>query len=224
MTGKRHATFVSVVFLHPSLATLPILLGSVWFRPESQGNASTPKNQKGHLLTYFVGQSQCDRQKMWFVHSLPLQNWKTPVVYLSSSYRRKKVSRGLDCSNAVCVSPNASFWTRSQNKNIVWLPAFTSTGPHPNFVPTGYSEVCCWSSWNPLLQFSFESCRFSAFWQSRIVVMPKTIFNWNCLDHPIVLFDIPTKLYVKFLRRPINFPRIFSGWAGCFRTLLVDWW
>ena len=94
MTGKRDVAFVSVVFLYPWLATPPILLGSVWFRPECQSNACATTTQKGHLLAHFVGQSQSDWLKLWFVYSLPLQIWKTPVAYLSSSFRRKKAFKG----------------------------------------------------------------------------------------------------------------------------------
>ena len=94
MTGKRDATFVPVVFLHPSLTTLPIFLGSVWFRPQCQSNACATTTQKGHLLAHFVGQSQSGWLKLWFVYSPALQILKTPAVYFSSSFRQKEAFKG----------------------------------------------------------------------------------------------------------------------------------
>ena len=54
-----------------------------------------------------------------------------------------KLSRGMERNNAVCVSPRISFWTKSQYKNIVWLPAFKSIGHWPEFFTTAISLWFC---------------------------------------------------------------------------------
>ena len=178
MTGKRDATFVSVVFPNPSLATPSILFGSVWFRPEYQSIDCATLTQKGHLLAHFIGQSQSDGLKLWFVYWLPLHICKTPVVYLSSSFRQKKgIQRDLIAATQFLCRSIFSFWTELQYSNIVWLPAFTSKGHYPEVFTTVKCEVCCWSSWNPLLKFFLESFQCSALWHSMIVIMPKIFFK-----------------------------------------------
>ena len=221
MTGTRDATSVSVVFLPPSLATPPIPLGSVWIRPECQSNACATTT---HLLAHFVRQSQSDWLKLWFLYSIALQLRKTPVVYLSSSFRRKKgvqVNGSQQCSlcgpqcfflNQVAVQKHCDCQhSRQQATAQRFLQLVTLR------YAVDRRETPCESS---SLNLVATRC-FGSQWLRSCPSFFQVL--WNGLDHETVLLDIPTKLYVKFLCRPINFPQIFSWWAGCIRTLLVGW-
>ena len=224
MTSKRDPTFVKVVF-HPRCWSLrrrtsaQCGLGArvMLVRPQLRKGILWPIS----LAKVRVIDWNCDLSIVFHCKFEKLL-WFTSLMYW---FVEERLSRGMDRSNAVCVSPNVSFLTKSQYKNIVWLPSLTSTGQCPKFFTTVSSEIFCWSSWNLPSTVLFDFRRCSAFWQSMIVINPRKFFQIlrDCLDHQTMFFHITMIFYAKFLRRFMNFPRNVCWLTWCVFVLLEAW-
>ena len=102
------------------------------------------------------------------------------MVHPSSVLVREKLSRGEDCSIAVCVSPNVSLRTKSQDENFVWRPASTFISYCLKFFCNCYN---CYFWRTPVITLDFAINDIFWFhsllsiWQSMTVVMPGNVFK-----------------------------------------------